>query len=61
MTDPEDIARYIDAASALHALPLDAAKRDRVIQHFAMSAGIVTPLLDYVLSDDVEISATFRL
>lgn len=60
MTDPETIAAYVDAASALHRLPLSPEQRTRVIQTLSMNAQIVAPLMAFELPPEVEAAAIFK-
>ncbi|CAN5500134.1 hypothetical protein BH11PSE11_BH11PSE11_13570 [soil metagenome] len=61
MQDLDAITRYVDAAAALHGLPMNAEQRQRVINTFALNAGVAAALLAFPLPAEVEAAPVFRL
>lgn len=59
MNTTAEIAQYVDAAAALHRLPLTPQQRQRVTDTLALNAALVAPLLDYPLSADIEQAPVF--
>jgi hypothetical protein len=55
-----DYAAYIDAAAALHRLPLAPDQRTRVIKTFELATQIMSPLLECELPADVEAALVFK-
>ena len=55
-----EIADYVDAASALHGIALDADERERVLAQFGRIAAIAAPLLACELPPEVELAPVFR-
>jgi hypothetical protein len=60
MNTPADIAKYVDAATALHGLPLTPEQRQRVIDTFGLNAALIAPLLAYPLAADMEQAPVFN-
>ena len=56
----QQIAAYVDAASAANGIALAADERARVIEQFTRMAAIALPVLDLQLPPDVEMAPGFR-
>lgn len=51
---------YVDVASKLHDLPLDATRRAEVIEQLKRIEAIAQPMLDFPLEVEVEPAFVFR-
>ncbi|MES2564873.1 MAG: DUF4089 domain-containing protein [Pseudomonadota bacterium] len=50
---------YVDAATALHNLPLEGARRAEVIEQLKRIEAIAQPMLDFALDVEVEPAPVF--
>jgi hypothetical protein len=51
---------YVDAATALHSLPLEGARRTEVIEQLKRIEAMAKPMLTRTLDVEVEIAPVFR-
>ena len=58
--NPEQLAAFVDAACAAQGLVLAEDERARVIEHFARTVALATPLLEFPLPPDCEMAPVFQ-
>lgn len=61
MTDPNAIAQYVDASTAILDLHLVAEARERVIVTLSRTASIVAPLMAFDLPVEIESAEVYTL